>query len=39
LCLASAIVIGSIGTVGTEEWIMGTALTDEHEVIDSQAVA
>jgi hypothetical protein len=35
LCLALAIVIGSIGTVGAEEWIMGTALTDEHEVIDN----
>ena len=34
-CLALAIAIGSIGTVGAEEWIMGTALADEHEVIDN----
>jgi len=34
-CLALAMAIGSIGTVGAEEWIMGTALTDEHEVIDN----
>ena len=34
-CLALAIAIGSISTVGAEEWIMGTALTDEHEVIDN----
>ncbi len=34
-CLALAIAIGSIGAGGAEEWIMGTALTDDHEVIDN----
>ena len=35
LCLALAIVIGSISIVRAEEWIMGMALTDELEVIEN----